>query len=109
MGVLVNQAGQKVAWPTNNEPLTLGAGPDCRVLRTPQGAVARDAGSPNGFLINGQKVREHVLRPGDVIQVGQNKYTYTETAAPAPATAGTAGRSTDRMVKPTAAAPAPQA
>jgi pSer/pThr/pTyr-binding forkhead associated (FHA) protein len=41
------------------------------VERTPGGAyLLRDEGSTNGTWVNGTKVRQHLLRDGDQVQVG---------------------------------------
>jgi len=38
--------------------------------------VLRDAGSTNGTFVNGQRVSQHTLVPGDVIQIGAFKLVY---------------------------------
>lgn len=35
-----------------------------------------DRGSPNGIIVNGQLVKEHVLSDGDIIQVGRRKLVF---------------------------------
>jgi len=40
--------------------------------------VMRDLGSANGSLVNGQRVQEAQLRPGDVISLGQARLTLVE-------------------------------
>jgi PAS domain-containing protein len=42
----------------------------------------RDLGSRNGMLVNGAKVREHVLADGDLIQFGHLQLHYVEATAP---------------------------
>jgi ABC transport system ATP-binding/permease protein len=45
--------------------------------RLPDGGhVLRDAGSANGTFVNGQRVVQHVLVAGDVIQIGPFKLAY---------------------------------
>jgi pSer/pThr/pTyr-binding forkhead associated (FHA) protein len=46
------------------------------------GAIVRDLGSKNGFLLNGVKVAEGNLRPGDVIQIGHLQVRFVEENAP---------------------------
>jgi len=38
--------------------------------------VLRDVGSTNGTFVNGQRISEHTLTPGDVIQIGAFKLVY---------------------------------
>jgi ABC-type multidrug transport system ATPase subunit len=38
--------------------------------------VLRDVGSTNGTFVNGQRITEHTLTPGDVIQIGAFKLVY---------------------------------
>ena len=38
--------------------------------------VLRDAGSTNGTFVNGQRISQHTLAPGDVIQIGAFKLVY---------------------------------
>ncbi len=54
----------------------------------------RDLGSRNGTLVNGTRVKEALLRDGDVISAGRNRIRFTvrrEPAAAAPAGAPCAG------------------
>ncbi len=56
----------------------------CKIVRTPQGFVVTDLSG--GTVVNGTKVKEHVLRDGDILQVGAEKFVFAEKkAAPAPA------------------------
>ncbi len=43
-----------------------------------QGVTIRDLKSRNGILVNGNKVPEHALKPGDVIQLGHLHMQYVE-------------------------------
>ena len=60
-------------------------------IRLPQAAVSRhhaniilntegyrivDLGSDNGIFVNGQRVKEHQLADGDIIQIGTQKLMY---------------------------------
>ncbi|MFL5804854.1 MAG: FHA domain-containing protein, partial [Roseiflexaceae bacterium] len=38
--------------------------------------VLRDVGAANGTFINGQRITQHILAPGDVIQIGAFKLVY---------------------------------
>jgi Protein kinase domain/Inner membrane component of T3SS, cytoplasmic domain len=40
--------------------------------------MLRDVGSTGGTFVNGQRVSEHVLRPGDVITLGKTQLQYQE-------------------------------
>src|SRR5688572_9859383 len=42
----------------------------CEVLEVDGAWVLRDCGSSNGTFLNGKRVHERVLRPGDRVQVG---------------------------------------
>src|SRR5688572_3341514 len=57
----------------------------CRIASSPQGFVVTDLGG--GTVVNGAKVKEHVLRHGDVLQIGAEKFVFNETPAAAPAKA----------------------
>jgi hypothetical protein len=66
----------------------------CKIVKSPKGYVLIDLTSA-GTVVNGAKVREHVLRAGDVVQVGSEKFVFTEKApstgpgqAPEPVAAG---------------------
>lgn len=45
-----------------------------------KGVTVRDLKSRNGILVNGDKVPEHVLKPGDVVQLGHLHIRYVEEA-----------------------------
>ncbi|MCL6623859.1 MAG: FHA domain-containing protein, partial [Fimbriimonadales bacterium] len=40
----------------------------------PEGLKVRDLGSTNGTLVNGQRVTETILRPGDEVQLGITRF-----------------------------------
>jgi len=44
----------------------------CQVVKAEQGWQVRDLGGVNGTVLNGKRVKEHMLSPGDVIQVGKS-------------------------------------
>lgn len=49
----------------------------CVVESTGNGYVLRDLGSRNGTLVNDRPIKEHHLRPGDVITVGEATLVFT--------------------------------
>ena len=48
---------------------------------TADGYVVRDLGSTNGTFVNGEQVREHVLQPGDRIQIATSTITFCQVAS----------------------------
>lgn len=42
--------------------------------------MLRDAGSTNGTFVNGQRITQHILTPGDIIQIGPFKLVYNITS-----------------------------
>jgi pSer/pThr/pTyr-binding forkhead associated (FHA) protein/type II secretory pathway predicted ATPase ExeA len=57
-------------------------------METPDGWVLIDLSSTNGCFVNGRRVREHRLRDGDLIAVGQHQLRFSGTARPVLATNG---------------------
>ena len=53
-------------------------------LPTEGGVVVRDLNSRNGMLVNGRKVMEAVLQPGDVVQIGRLAVTFVSAGGPTP-------------------------
>jgi len=47
-----------------------------RIAREAGGYVAYDAGSSNGIFVNGDKVEQRAIQPGDEIQVGTTKFRF---------------------------------
>jgi len=47
----------------------------CEVVNEGTRLVVRDKASANGTLVNGKKVREQVLQPGDELQIGPLTFT----------------------------------
>jgi pSer/pThr/pTyr-binding forkhead associated (FHA) protein len=45
----------------------------CQVVADGEGALLTDRGSSGGTFVEGQRVREHQLRPGDVFRVGDTR------------------------------------
>ncbi len=46
------------------------------VVPGPRGYLLRDLGSENGIFVNGERAPEHVLREGDVIQIGARTLVF---------------------------------
>jgi hypothetical protein len=57
----------------------------CKIAKSPQGFVVTDLSG--GTIVNGAKVKEHVLKPGDVLQIGSEKFTFAEKQEPVAAAA----------------------
>jgi predicted component of type VI protein secretion system len=51
----------------------------------PDGVVVRDLGSRNGTFVNGVKVAEGPIRPGDIVHIGHLRLRYVEGDEPAAA------------------------
>jgi pSer/pThr/pTyr-binding forkhead associated (FHA) protein len=79
----------------------------CQILKMENGFVLRDMSGDVGTFVNGKKVKEHLLSDRDLIQVGKERFTFSESAgentarvavsvapaaAPAPAKSGNTGR-----------------
>jgi pSer/pThr/pTyr-binding forkhead associated (FHA) protein len=45
-----------------------------RLLVGPTGVIVEDAGSTNGCFVNGEQVRQHLMRDGDVLELGEVRY-----------------------------------
>ena len=54
--------------------------------------LLRDLGSRTGTWVNGVKVHEHALSPGDVLRVGETTFTYTPAAGAGAAGAARGGK-----------------
>lgn len=82
--VMVNAAGESKEVPVKQLPASIGRGERCRV-RIPLAAISRhhcdlaleddelvvrDAGSSNGTYVNGERVQERELIPGDLLAIG---------------------------------------
>ena len=75
--------------------ITIGRDPSCHVTESDpllsrrhaeivanvHGVSIRDLNSRNGLLVNGEKTREQVLLPGDVVQMGHLQLRYIEDNA----------------------------
>jgi len=61
----------------------------CEVLLKGADVVVKDLNSTNGTYINGEKISEKVLKPGQILRLGQIEIRLEgEGAAPAPASTG---------------------
>jgi hypothetical protein len=52
-----------------------------RILRIGMDTVIEDAGSKNGTWVNGEKIRRHVLKHGDLIRVGSVNFRLVDSSA----------------------------
>ena len=64
-----------------SEPDPLLSRRHAEVIANVHGVSVRDLNSRNGILVNGEKTREQVLLPGDVVQLGHVQVRYVEEAA----------------------------
>jgi pSer/pThr/pTyr-binding forkhead associated (FHA) protein len=48
----------------------------CQVVADGDGAVLTDRGSSGGTFVDGRRVTEHRLRPGDVFRVGDTRIRF---------------------------------
>ena len=72
----------------------------CEVVLQGSDVLIRDLGSTNGSFINGEKISESVLKPGQTLKLGQIELQLVPDGAPMPAMKPAAGA-------PSAPAPAP--
>jgi pSer/pThr/pTyr-binding forkhead associated (FHA) protein/uncharacterized coiled-coil DUF342 family protein len=95
MGVLkAKRNGQQVAYRLDKAAVIVGSGencnirvPDaglvtrhCQILKMENGYVLRDMSGEVGTFVNGKKVKEHLLTDRDLIQVGKERFTFSESA-----------------------------
>ena len=52
-----------------------------RVVTTPNGVAIEDVESRNGIRVNAKIVKHHVLRHGDIIDLGPKRFRFIDTAA----------------------------
>ena len=88
--VIANGRGEREILLVGN--ITIGRDPSCHVTESDpllsrrhaeivanaHGVSIRDLNSRNGLLVNGEKTREQVLLPGDVVQMGHLQLRYVE-------------------------------
>ena len=82
----------QIPWASLPSPAFIGRDPGCslplsspvvswrhaQLTQTPAGHQIKDLNSTNGTFVNGHRVRQHLLRPKDVIQVGPFKLVYDQ-------------------------------
>jgi pSer/pThr/pTyr-binding forkhead associated (FHA) protein len=59
-----------------------------RLLIGPNGVIVEDTGSTNGCYVNDHRVKQHVLREGDVLMIGDLKFRLVVRRLEAPGQAG---------------------
>jgi hypothetical protein len=64
-----------------SEPDPLLSRRHAEILANMHGVSIRDLNSRNGILVNGEKTREQILLPGDVVQMGHLQLRYLEEHA----------------------------
>ena len=64
----------------------------CEVLLKGSDVVIKDLNSTNGTFINGKRVTEDVLKPGQILRLGQVEMKLEAAGASAPATTATTSR-----------------
>lgn len=52
-----------------------------RLLIGPTGIIVEDAGSTNGCFVNGEQIRQHLMRDGDVLELGDLRYRLRTRSA----------------------------
>ena len=57
----------------------------CEILLRGEEVVVKDLNSTNGTFINGEKVTETVLKPGQILRLGQIEMRLETDSAPSPA------------------------
>jgi len=82
--------GLKSGFPINKDIMTIGRDVSCEILlnneqvsrkhaellRITDGYLLRDLGSTNGVFINGQRIQEKFLNPGDMITIGELQFLF---------------------------------
>jgi len=95
------RGGKSVEYPLTNGGVTVGTARECQIVvadpagapkhcqivKGPTGFVVIDRSGSPGTFVNGKKVQDHLLKQGDVIQIGAEKFIYVESN-PAPAAPG---------------------
>lgn len=59
----------------------------CEILQRDSEIVVKDLGSTNGTFINGEKIDEAVLKPGQILRVGMIEMRLESGDSPSPAAA----------------------
>ncbi len=94
--LFVTSRGETVAEVSLNRPrMVLGRDEGCDIslnsnfvsryqnlfMETREGWLLVDLNSTNGCFVNGQKVREHYLRDGDIISIGRHQLRFAGKSA----------------------------
>ena len=94
--VLVRDRGERRRFPLGGDVVMIGRGEGCD-LRIPLGDVSRkhcsvvqsegqlliqDLGSSNGTYVNGKRIQEASLRPGDQIRIGSLRFVVQVDGSP---------------------------
>lgn len=115
--VIANGRGEREILLVGN--ITIGRDPACHVTESDpllsrrhaeivanvHGVSIRDLDSRNGLLVNGEKTREQVLLPGDVVQMGHLQLRYVEDNVRATDGMSTRGMRQRRQAPPTPSRP----
>lgn len=95
--VMFSPGGERRSFPVTREMTIIGRREDCD-LRIPLGDVSRkhcrmireadtlrieDLGSSNGTYVNGQRIQEAILQPGDTVRVGPIAFVLQVDGLPA--------------------------
>jgi len=76
------------SFPVGDDRIVLGRDPECSICLDDTsvsrehaavepvagGAVVKDLGSANGIFVNGERVKERRLQPGDILRIGASKF-----------------------------------
>jgi transcriptional regulator with PAS, ATPase and Fis domain len=54
------------------------SGTHARIVQTGAALVVEDTGSTNGTQVNGEQITTHVLRDGDIVELGQTVFVFRE-------------------------------
>jgi pSer/pThr/pTyr-binding forkhead associated (FHA) protein len=68
----------------------------CEVLLKGSDVIVRDLNSTNGTYINGEKISEKVLKPGQILRLGNVEARLETDGAAGPGTAGAAAAATEK-------------
>ncbi len=84
----------------------------CEVVNDGQSVILRDKGSSNGSFVNGERVREQVLKPGDRVVIGPLEFVVEidgqREAPEAPGAPATPPQAEPEPVSPSPPAPTPE-
>ena len=81
----------------------------CEILLRGGDVVVKDLNSTNGTFINGEKISEAVLKPGQTLRLGNVELKLDTPGAPAPAPSTAPAATSGAPTAPAPATPAPSA